>query len=200
MEDTSGASPQVWEALRQLQRQSLPLSVSVTSATPDEYLCIAIGKLRGIILISELRRDLRRKDARQAVGQKLELKVLQAVEEEGRLLLCGLASHALIQARLQAIETINFVPGDFVSGTVVSMTKYGVFINLCPGLDGFMHVSNMSTKLVKFVADLYTVGQQIETSVLTSSRAPSAPLQVLILEVDSDRAQVNLRARYDAQA
>ncbi|MEW5304276.1 MAG: hypothetical protein WDW36_006898 [Sanguina aurantia] len=176
MEDTSGASPQVWEALRQLQRQSLPLSVSVTSATPDEYLCIAIGKLRGIILISELRR------------------------EEGRLLLCGLASHALIQARLQAIETINFVPGDFVSGTVVSMTKYGVFINLCPGLDGFMHVSNMSTKLVKFVADLYTVGQQIETSVLTSSRAPSAPLQVLILEVDSDRAQVNLRARYDAQA
>lgn len=55
--------------------------------------------------------------------------------------------------------------GDAMLGTVVSMTRYGVFINMLPGLDGFMHISNMSSQLVKSVADLYTVGQQVEVRV-----------------------------------
>lgn len=56
------ASPQVWEALRQLHRQDLTLSVSVTSAVQNDYLSIAIGKLGASFLSASFGRVSRHRN------------------------------------------------------------------------------------------------------------------------------------------
>ena len=55
--------------------------------------------------------------------------------------------------------------GDTVSGRVRSLTDYGAFVDI-GGIDGLLHVAEMSWSRIKHPADLLAVGQQIETRIL----------------------------------
>ena len=61
----------------------------------------------------------------------------------------------------------KFVPGARVKGKVVSLTDYGAFIELEPGVEGLIHISEMSwTKRVKHPSQVVNVGDQVEAAVL----------------------------------
>jgi len=61
----------------------------------------------------------------------------------------------------------KFPIGERVRGKVVSLMEYGAFIELEPGIEGLIHVSEMSwTKRVRRAADILTIGDEVETVVL----------------------------------
>lgn len=62
----------------------------------------------------------------------------------------------------------KYAVGTIIKGKVVSMTNYGVFIELEPGVEGLIHVSEMSwTRHVKNPSELFSMGDKVEAQVLS---------------------------------
>ncbi len=60
----------------------------------------------------------------------------------------------------------KYAPGTIVSGKVARMADFGAFIELEPGIDALLHVSQISKKHVKKPADVLTIGQIIDAKVV----------------------------------
>lgn len=60
----------------------------------------------------------------------------------------------------------KYVPGTIVTGKVLRMADFGAFIELEPGIDALLHVSQISKKHVKKPSDVLSVGQEIEVKVV----------------------------------
>ncbi|HEY5674542.1 MAG TPA: 30S ribosomal protein S1 [Malonomonas sp.] len=98
-----------------------------------------------------------------AVGDKIDVKVLKFDREKQRVSL-GLKQIAP-DPWLGVVE--NYPVGERVTGKVVSLTDYGAFIELEEGVEGLIHVSEMSwTKRVKHPNKVLNIGDDVESVVL----------------------------------
>ena len=94
----------------------------------------------------------------------------------------------------------RFAVGNVVKGTVARMTEFGAFIELAPGVDALLHVSQISKDHVEKPADVLKIGQEVEAKVVDfnedekkislSIKALFAPEETE--EDDSDVADVNI--------
>jgi small subunit ribosomal protein S1 len=97
------------------------------------------------------------------VGDRVRVKVLKFNEETERVSL-GLKQ---IQEDPWSHALDRFPPGTRVAGKVVSLTDYGAFVELEPGIEGLVHISEMSwTKRVKHPSKVVAVGDTVEAMVL----------------------------------
>ncbi|MCT0194352.1 30S ribosomal protein S1 [Lactiplantibacillus plantarum] len=109
-------------------------------------------------------------------GQELELKIIEIEPSENRLIL---SHRAVVEKqreaqREEALKTLQ--AGDVVEGKVARLTNFGAFVDL-GGIDGLVHVSEISYERVEKPADVLKVGQEVT---------------VKILSVDADRERVSL--------
>ena len=97
------------------------------------------------------------------VGGAVEVKILK-INRETKKISLGMKQLAPDPWTLAAGK---YSAGQRVKGTVVRLTDFGAFVELEPGIDGMVHVSEMSwTKKVRKPADLLTVGESVEVQVL----------------------------------
>jgi small subunit ribosomal protein S1 len=97
------------------------------------------------------------------VGDKIEVKVLKYDRERERV---SLGLKQIAPDPWLDVET-KYPVGERVKGKVVSLTDYGAFIELEDGVEGLIHVSEMSwTKRIKHPNKILTVGDEVETLVL----------------------------------
>lgn len=62
---------------------------------------------------------------------------------------------------------VNYPVGSVVTGKVVSMTNYGAFVEIEKGVEGLVHVSEMSwTRHIRHPSEMFTLGQEIEAKIL----------------------------------
>ncbi len=98
-----------------------------------------------------------------AVGDKVEVTVLKYDRETGRISL-GLKQKS---ADPWTTAATKYPVGARVRGKVVSLTDYGAFVELEPGVEGLVHVSEMSwTHEVRHPSRVVSVGDQVEAVVL----------------------------------
>jgi small subunit ribosomal protein S1 len=116
------------------------------------------------------------------VGDKVTVKVLKYNAETERI---SLGRKQTMEDPWEVAE-LTFPPGKRVMGKVVSITDYGAFIELLPGIEGLVHVSEMSwTKRVKHPKNILNVGDQIECQVLeVDAKAKRISLSIKELEPD----------------
>jgi small subunit ribosomal protein S1 len=98
-----------------------------------------------------------------SVGQKIKVKVLQFDRENQRV------SLGLKQTSPDPWEKVpeRYPVGSKVKGKVTSITDYGSFIELEPGVEGLVHVSEMSwTKKIRHPSKILSVGDEVEVMVL----------------------------------
>jgi small subunit ribosomal protein S1 len=98
-----------------------------------------------------------------SVGQQFEAKVLKIDPEKRRV------SVGLKQLQPHPWDSVpdKYKIGDRVRGTVTRLTDFGAFVELDPGVEGLIHVSEMSwVKRVKKPSDLVKVGDAVETVIL----------------------------------
>ena len=74
----------------------------------------------------------------------------------------------------------NYNVGDTVKVTVVSMTTYGAFARIIPGIDGLIHISQIADKHIAKPQDELTVGQEVDAK---------------IIAIDSEKKRVSLSIR-----
>jgi small subunit ribosomal protein S1 len=97
------------------------------------------------------------------IGQELEVKVLDIDWDRERISL-GLKQ---LQSYPWKDVAEKYPVGTRVSGKVVSITNYGAFIELEPGIEGLVHISEMSwTRNVRHPSKLVSIGETIEAVVL----------------------------------
>jgi small subunit ribosomal protein S1 len=125
---------------------------------------IDLGGLDGLLHITDMSWGRVNNPAEVlTVGQKLQVKVLKFDRERERV---SLGLKQIIPDPWLEVEG-KYPIGERVKGKVVSLTDYGAFVELEAGVEGLIHVSEMSwTKRVKHPNKVLNVGDEMETVVL----------------------------------
>ena len=98
------------------------------------------------------------------MNDNITVKVIEYDEERKRV---SLGLKQLVPHPWDDVE-IKYPMGNVVKGKVVSLTNYGAFIELEPGVEGLIHVSEISwTKHIKNPSEVYSMGDEIEAKVLS---------------------------------
>lgn len=135
---------------------------------------VDLGGVDGLVHLTELShgRNVSPKSV-VTVGEEIEVKILDLNEEEGRV---SLSLKATVPGPWDGVEQ-KLAKGDVVEGTVKRLTDFGAFVEVLPGIDGLVHVSQISHKRIENPKEALKVGQEV---------------QVKVLEVNADAERVSL--------
>jgi len=124
--------------------------------------------LRGFLPASLV--DLRRvRDLLPFVGQELECKIIELDKNRNNVVLSRRAFLEETQAEQRQEFLDNLAPGEVRSGVVSSVVNFGAFVDL-GGMDGLVHVSELSWKHVDHPGSVVTVGDEVTVQVLDVDR------------------------------
>lgn len=110
---------------------------------------------------------IRRNALMGLVGQKLRLRVIELSPENNRLILSERAARVRPGERADILRRLK--PGDTISGTITNLCDFGAFVDL-GGLEGLIHISELSWGRVGHPSDLLRRGQQVSVHVLDIDR------------------------------
>lgn len=117
----------------------------------------------GLIPVSEMGWDRgRRPDQQVAVGDMVDCVVIRLELERRRLAL----SMKQAQPDPWAGVLEGFEEQSLVKGKVTRLTDFGAFVELSPGVEGLIHISELSEGRVKSCSDVVSVGQEVEMRIL----------------------------------
>lgn len=162
--------PEDWSWARDLFDADDRVSLKVIGCNRGGLL-VEARSLRGFVPISHLV-SISEKDEHavpmeqmaELVGGMIELKVIEFDPERGRLVFSERAAQADPGTRLQLLSSLH--PRDRVSGMVTNITRFGVFVDL-GGVEGLIHVSELSWGRVRHPADVVKIGEQLEVEVIS---------------------------------
>ncbi|HMC80361.1 MAG TPA: 30S ribosomal protein S1 [Acidimicrobiia bacterium] len=141
-------------------------------------LILDIG-LRGFLPASlvELRRV---RDLQPYVGRVVEAKIIELDKNRNNVVLSRRAWLEETQKEQREEFLVNLKPGEVRRGVVSSVVNFGAFVDL-GGMDGLVHVSELSWKHVDHPSSVVQVGDEIE-------------VQVLDVDLDKERISLSLKA------
>lgn len=166
-------SPEDWEWAQALYQADDVVELPVIGYNRGGLL-VEARNLRGFVPISHLievdpmmdeMARLERLDS--MVGGRLCLKVIEFDPDRGRLVFSQRAALAGPGRRVELLSTLT--PGDRVRGKVTNITRFGVFIDL-GGVEGLIHVSELSWGRVRHPSDVVRCGEELEVQVLSVDR------------------------------
>ena len=132
--------------------------------------------IEGLVHISEMSwtRHIEHPSQMVSLGQIVDVKILNIDQEERKI------SLGMKQLEPDPWEGISdrYPAGTVLTGTVRNITNFGVFVEIEPGIDGLVHVSDLSwTKKIRHPGDMVDEGQELD---------------VVILNIDEDRRRISL--------
>ncbi|MCC7130881.1 MAG: S1 RNA-binding domain-containing protein, partial [Anaerolineae bacterium] len=173
-----GLEAQVWEQAKKDLESGKILTLDVVEHNRGG-LIVKYENIRGFIpfsLVPELRgvRNPKRAEAIKAglVGKPIDVKISEVDPQRRRLILS--AESAQIEQRQKKLDELK--KGQILTGSVVKVIDFGAFVDL-GGIDGLIHVSQLSWKKVKHPSEVVKIGEEIE---------------VKVIEVDRERQRVGL--------
>ena len=139
---------------------------------------IDLGGIDGLLHITDLSWGrINHPSEMISMDDTLTVKVIDFDNEKKRV---SLGLKQLTPHPWETIET-DFPQGQRVEGKVVSMTNYGAFIEIKSGIEGLIHVSEMSwTRHIKNPSELYSLGDEVEA---------------IVLSIDVDERKISLGAK-----
>lgn len=154
-------------ALREQMRTSLEEGQTIRGAITnitDYGLFIDLGGMDGLCHITDLSWGrVSHPSKLYTVGEEIEVKILKYDKNSDRV------SLGVKQLKTDPWERVpeQYAPGSRVKGKVVSITDYGVFVELEEGVEGLVHISEMSwSKKPRHPSKIVGVGEEIEVQVL----------------------------------
>ena len=151
------------EKMREKLQEGQIIKGAITNIT-DYGLFIDMGGMDGLCHITDLSWGrVSHPSKLYKVGQELEVKVLKYDKEHDRV------SLGVKQLREDPWETVisRYPVGQKTIGKVVSITDYGVFVELEEGVEGLIHVSEMTwSKKPRHPSKMVSVGDEVEVMVL----------------------------------
>ena len=136
----------------------------VTRLTPFGAF-VDLGGLEGLIHVSEIsRRQVKTPADVLSTGQEVTVQVLNLETDEKGTERISLSMKVL---EPDPWETgLEFGEGDIVPGTVRNLTAYGAFVEVAPGVEGLVHISEISPKRIHHPKEKLQDGQEVEVKIL----------------------------------
>jgi small subunit ribosomal protein S1 len=141
---------------------------------------VDIGGVDGLVHISDMSyAHIKKPEEVVAVGDKVQVKVLKLDPEKKRI------SLGLKQVQPDPWEGIDsdIKPGDKISGRVLRLADFGAFIEVKPGLEGLLPVSEISWKRIHKPSEVIAVNDL---------------LHLVVLQVDAERQRISLSLKQSA--
>ncbi|WIM69630.1 30S ribosomal protein S1 [Corynebacterium suedekumii] len=162
-----------WGAIEKLQENEEPVTGTVIEVVKGG-LILDIG-LRGFLPASlvEMRRV---RDLDPYIGQELEAKIIELDKHRNNVVLSRRAWLEQTQSEVRSEFLHQLQKGQVRKGVVSSIVNFGAFVDL-GGVDGLVHVSELSWKHIDHPSEVVTVGDEVT---------------VEVLDVDLDRERVSL--------
>ncbi|MEA2038790.1 MAG: 30S ribosomal protein S1, partial [Thermodesulfobacteriota bacterium] len=167
------AKIKIWDEIREIYESNGTVRGTISSRVKGG-LSVDIG-LQAFLPGSQV--DLRPiRDMDSLVGKEYDYKIVKYNKRRGNIVL---SRRAILEAERMTLreETLKLLyEGAVLEGTVKNITDYGLFVEL-GGIDGLVHITDMSWGRVGHPSEMHKVGDQIN---------------VKVLEFDSDRQRVSL--------
>ena len=144
-------------------------------------LIVDIG-LRGFLPASlvEMRRV---RDLSPYIGQKIKAKILELDKNRNNVVLSRRQYLEETQSEVRETFLSQLKKGQIREGVVSSIVNFGAFVEVLPGIDGLVHISQISHKRVENPKDVLSVGQDVTVKVLeVNADAERVSLSIKALE------------------
>lgn len=154
-----------WEELDSKITVGTKLKGKITSIT-DYGLFVEIAKgIEGLVHVSEISWTDRIEDLNKHFKVKDEIEVVVvSIDKENRRMSLSIKQLSK-DPWVQVVE--KFKEGQKIKGTISNITDFGIFIELLPGIDGLVHISDISwTKHITHPQELYKKGEKLEAVIL----------------------------------
>jgi small subunit ribosomal protein S1 len=132
--------------------------------------------VEGLVHISEMSwtRNVRHPSKLVSIGEEIEAVVLKVDPDEEKI---SLGMKQIEEDPWLALP-VKYPTGTILKGTVRNLTSFGAFVEIEPGIDGLVHVSDMSwTKRVEHPSEIVQKGEEV---------------QVMVLDVDAENKRISL--------
>lgn len=130
-------------------------------------LIVDIG-LRGFVPASHV--DIRPvNDLSDYVGEVMKLQILEIDRNRRKVVLSRKKALESERDQMKEATMVDLIEGQIVSGEVARLTNFGAFVNL-GGVDGLVHISEMSWKRIKHPSEVVRVGETVDVRVLGVDR------------------------------
>jgi small subunit ribosomal protein S1 len=151
------------DQLRSMYENRLPVEGKVSGRNKGGF-DVSVSGLRAFCPLSQIALG-KIENPDGFVGQTYEFRVTE-LSDDGRRIVVSRAALLKEQAAARAQETRKaIVPGAELTGTVKTITPFGAFVDL-GGIDGLLHVSEMSRRRVADPKEIVQIGQQVHVKVI----------------------------------
>ena len=171
-----------WLTAEKLLEDQSVYETTVTGANRGG-LTVEFGRLRGFVPMSQLigfnrihQPAERQRRLRAMVGQQIMVKVIEVNRRRRRLILSQRAAAREWRAARRKKLLAELEPGQVRRGRISQVVDFGLFVNL-GGIDGLVHISELSWGRIDHPQEIYSPGQRIK---------------VKVLDVDRDRERIAL--------
>jgi small subunit ribosomal protein S1 len=169
-----------WKRAEQIFQEDETIHLKVTGFNRGGLLVQGVD-LQGFVPLSHLveistdkSEELCEKSLSDYVGENIHLKIIECDQERGRVVFSERAALAGPGRRTELLSSLN--AGDCLHGKVTNITDFGVFVDL-GGIEGLVHVSELSWGRVRHPKDVIELGDTIK---------------VFVIKVDEERSRVAL--------
>lgn len=161
-----------WEQLRELVNAGTVIPVKIVDANKGG-LMVKVGSTPGFLPVSQLipehyprveggDKSKILEALKRFVGESFNVKVLDADEREGKLIVSEKAAWEEEQQKVVSAYKV----GQRVKGAVTAVTDFGVFISFDAGMEGLIHISELAWQRIDDPRDVVKIGQEVEAEII----------------------------------
>ena len=162
-------TPHPWENVKESYPKDTKISGKIVSMTNYGAFVEIEPGIEGLIHVSEMSwtRHVKNPSEMFSLGDEIEAIVLAVDSEERKI---SLGAKQLQADPWDQIEE-KFIVGTIVKGKIINVTQFGAFVELEDGIDGLIHVSDLSwTRIIRHPKEIIDKGKKVEVRVLEISR------------------------------
>ena len=144
------------------------------SSITDFGIFVTVGTMDGLVHITEItwKRNVKLRDMFKK-GDKVKVKVVGIDKEKDRI------SLSIKQVEGDPWDTITerLHKGDKIKGNITNLTEFGAFVEIEPGIEGLVHVGDITWEKIKKPRDVFKRGQEVEA---------------IVLDIDTEKRRISL--------
>tara|TARA_B100000446_G_scaffold137475_1_gene129844 strand:- start:354 stop:2264 length:1911 start_codon:yes stop_codon:yes gene_type:complete len=162
-------TPHPWENVKESYPEDTKISGKIVSMTNYGAFVEIEPGIEGLIHVSEMSwtRHVKNPSEMFSLGDEIEAIVLAIDSEERKI---SLGAKQLQDDPWDQIEE-KYIVGTIVKGKIINVTQFGAFVELEDGIDGLIHVSDLSwTRIIRHPKEIIDKGKKVEVRVLEISR------------------------------
>ena len=163
--EADDAEGEKWAEFAQMMADRTIVKVKITEAVKGGVVAF-VDEVRAFIPASQLSAEYVEK-LEDWQGKSIETVIITVDPEKKRLVLSGREVEKEKKAEARKERLAQFKAGDVVEGTVDSIKDYGAFVKLADGIDGLVHISQITDKYIKHPLEAVSVGDIVDVKILS---------------------------------